>query len=316
MNTDDRDAIILITSSDPECSRFGTGFVIHQNDKITYLLTCAHVVRDVGGQNKVKANGHQANLEALGDTHGCDLAVLAVETALTTKIPLKLGLVGEKGIEFIASGFYTDDTKTHKLASVSGKLGETQLIANEGDRTLAWDLEISHDSKYDLQPGYSGSPVIDKISGYVLGVITQSIPERKGLAISIDALEKIWKGNSDNLFLTKPYSLINKPNQERGYSQVRQVKMNLQDIIRYGIINELAALFNNKEIADLLLDTIDFPGHIRPIFPQSGTTLGYWQGICKQIQNGALPSGNDLQPLVDEAAGIYPANPIFQRYRS
>lgn len=98
--------------------------------------------------------------------------------------------------------------------------------------------------------------------------------------------------------------------------KIQPSKMTLKDLIKNGILKELVTLFNNKDMADMLLDTIDFPVHIRPIFPQSGIVLGYWQGICRQIQNGALPSGNDLQPLVDAAADIYQTNPVFQQYRS
>ncbi|OUL34971.1 hypothetical protein BV372_12755 [Nostoc sp. T09] len=98
--------------------------------------------------------------------------------------------------------------------------------------------------------------------------------------------------------------------------KIKPGKMNLQALIRNKILQELVTLFNNKEIADMLLDTIEFPGHLRPIFPQQGTPLGYWQEICKQIQYGALPSGNNLQLLVDAAAEFFPANPIFQKHRS
>ena len=93
-------------------------------------------------------------------------------------------------------------------------------------------------------------------------------------------------------------------------------KMHLRDLIRNGILNQLAVSFNDETMADLLLNTIDFPGHMRPIFPTKGKTLGYWQGICQQIQNGVVPSGNDLQSLVDAAADIFPANSVFQKYRS
>jgi hypothetical protein len=44
--------------------------------------------------------------------------------------------------------------------------------------------------------------------------------------------------------------------------------------------------------------------------------LGYWREICIQIQNGIVPSGNDLQILVDEVAQTYPSNPLFQQYCS
>ncbi|MBW4635064.1 MAG: CHAT domain-containing protein [Iphinoe sp. HA4291-MV1] len=98
--------------------------------------------------------------------------------------------------------------------------------------------------------------------------------------------------------------------------KLEQDKMNLKNLIKNGIINELAISFKDEDMANMLLNMIDFPGHMRPIFPQTGKVLGYWQGICQQIQNGVLPSGNNLQFLVDAAADIFPANPVFQKYHS
>ncbi|MEM7578395.1 MAG: CHAT domain-containing protein [Cyanobacteria bacterium P01_A01_bin.80] len=95
-----------------------------------------------------------------------------------------------------------------------------------------------------------------------------------------------------------------------------EIKMTLKDLIKNGILNQLATLFNTQDMADVLLDTIDFPVHMRPVFPQSGIVLGYWRGICSQIQNGALASGNDLQPLVDAAGDIYTTNDILKKYHS
>ncbi|MEL6437942.1 MAG: effector-associated domain EAD1-containing protein [Cyanobacteria bacterium J06621_8] len=98
--------------------------------------------------------------------------------------------------------------------------------------------------------------------------------------------------------------------------KVNNNKMNLRDLIKNGILQELASSCNEKAMAELLLNDINFPGHMRPIFPTQGTTLGYWQEICQQIQNGIVPNGNDLQSLVDAAADYYPSNAIFQNYRS
>ncbi|RUS94655.1 hypothetical protein DSM106972_092920 [Dulcicalothrix desertica PCC 7102] len=212
MNQNFSDSIILITSTDTTDygGNFGTGFVIHQDEHITYVLTCAHVVEEVGGVGRVKVGGYPAKEEvASGNRQGCDLAVLAVEDGLTKLPSLKLGVVAEKGREFIASGCYTDGTKTRKLASISGKLGGTQIILEESDRTPAWNLEISNDSEHDLKAGYSGSPVVDKASGYVLGVVAQLTGQGKGVAISIEALGKIWQGKG------MPQNLISKPSAEK-----------------------------------------------------------------------------------------------------
>lgn len=92
--------------------------------------------------------------------------------------------------------------------------------------------------------------------------------------------------------------------------------MNLKDVITNKILNQLAALFNNEDRANILLDVIDFSPDQRPVFPTEGRIQGYWRDICNQIQSGIFPGGTDLQPLVDAAAQIYPSNPIFSLYCS
>ena len=94
--------------------------------------------------------------------------------------------------------------------------------------------------------------------------------------------------------------------------------LTLKELLKNGILNQLASLFQNEDMANGLLLSIDFPAEMRPIFPSSGRILGYWTEICTQIQNGVLPeeTGNDLQSLVDAAANFYPSNPIFSQYRS
>ncbi|HEY9833728.1 MAG TPA: GUN4 domain-containing protein [Stenomitos sp.] len=195
MSQDVLESVFLITSSDPERNTdgvFGTGFVIDQDEQTTYLLTCAHVVEDVGGSDKVKVDGHLATVEAVGNRYGCDLAVLSVRKPLLKLPILRLDVVGEKGRDVTVAGYYRDGTKTCKLAQIGGKLGDKQIINLEGDRTKAWNLQIERGSEHDLKSGYSGSPVIDKETGYVLGVVAQQTDKGKGLAISIEALKKIW----------------------------------------------------------------------------------------------------------------------------
>ena len=92
-----------------------------------------------------------------------------------------------------------------------------------------------------------------------------------------------------------------------------QMTLTLRDLIKNGILNELAALFHNEDMANILLGLIDFPVALRP---DNDRALGYWSEICDSIQAGVLPSGNDLQTLVDVAAQIYPSNPVFQEYSS
>jgi S1-C subfamily serine protease len=186
-------SITLITGSSPDSRDFGTGFVIHQDESFTYLLTCAHVVKDVSRKgNNIIVGGLPATVAAMGEENGFDLAVLKVE-GLWDKKPLKLRKLGEKDKSFVAAGFSLFD-KLYLLRTVVGELGSAITLESpiQKARTRAWELKIQGENY--LQSGYSGSPVIDEVSNCVLGVISHKEGTgEKGLAISVEALEKIWQ---------------------------------------------------------------------------------------------------------------------------
>jgi hypothetical protein len=191
MTGDFQASVLRITSGDPNNSRFGTGFVIHQDERYSYLLTCAHVVDDVGGPGQVLVGETTASVIAAGAADGLDLAVLRVE-GLSDKPSLRLIASGKKGRSFTTAGFQVL-TKQYLIRRLEGALGEQVGLEfrDQAERIEAWDLTIIDD--YQLQPGYSGSPVVDQASGDVLAVVSHRHGEgKRGLAISVEALEKIW----------------------------------------------------------------------------------------------------------------------------
>jgi Trypsin-like peptidase domain len=201
MNGNIRDSIVKITSSDPKLKDIGTGFVIHQDEGITYVLTCAHVVSDLGDRRDVPVNVKNYPAKTVSNgRYGYDLAVLEVEGGLTQLPALKLSAVGEEGREFNIYGYFKS-AGVPRLEYLKGTLGSAGRIEDDAP---SWNLEISEDSKHKLKPGYSGSPVIDKSSGYVLGVVSQG-EESDGLAISIEALKKVWKEMPDNLIYIEKF---------------------------------------------------------------------------------------------------------------
>jgi CHASE2 domain-containing sensor protein len=216
MSPDFSKSVVLITSKDPkliERRAFGTGFVIHQDEGVTYLLTCAHVVRDVGGRENVIVRGNCAQLVDCGKSDADDLAVLAVahrsdipsEKQLDELPPLKLGLYGKRSRRFVIHGYYSDGTKTFKSQKVKGQLGDKENISNpSGDIAPIWKLKVD-DGDDNLQSGYSGSPVIDEETGYVVGVAAQVLDSqgKRGEAISVESLEGIWQKIPPN-FIKQP----------------------------------------------------------------------------------------------------------------
>jgi hypothetical protein len=193
MGIDLRDRVVLITGS--EYGRIGTGFVIYRDERqnSTYLLTCNHVVDDVGGPDVLKINDRHAASRVVFDdaAQGFDLAVLRVKRLLDIQ-PLNLDVSGEKGQNFTTAGFYSVSTK-YLAQRLKGILDEqVRMQSNRFGRGAAWYVKIEN-GDYSLQRGYSGAPVVDEKSHRVLGVMSlrQGKGER-GLAISIEVLPKIW----------------------------------------------------------------------------------------------------------------------------
>jgi hypothetical protein len=191
MNSDWENSIVLINSSRRENTGFGTGFVIHQDERAAYIVTSAHVVEDIGGPEEIEVGGIPASVAAIGAADGIDLAVLRVEELLATSA-FTLRVAGREGSPFISAGFQLF-SKHFLIRPVQGKLGEQVGLETRKHigRIKAWVLEI--DDTYQLQPGHSGSPLVDKTSGYVIGVISYRRGEgKRGLAISVDALNEVW----------------------------------------------------------------------------------------------------------------------------
>lgn len=185
------DSIVLVQSQDVANSYFGTGFVFHQNSGSVFVLTCAHVVEDVGGRDSVQIQGMPAKVVAIGKG-SLDVAVLSVEGMYKTSI-LKLKDETEGGKQFVAIGY--QKSAGYLLRSLHGCVGEEisfyQSGKTESYQIKAWELIV--EGGYTLERGYSGSPVIDEKTGNVLAIVSQRVPNGKsGRAISVEAIAYIW----------------------------------------------------------------------------------------------------------------------------
>lgn len=186
-------SLVLIISVDPDNTNFGTGFVIDQHDGYSYILTCDHVVRKAGGkEGKVKVNGVIAEKVSIDTSNGTDdLAVLRVEGQFGT--PLSRSGIGQEGSRFTSKGFQRGLTGNPVTMSLQGTLGASELQQIPGQRlqTKLWVLNIEGD--FQPQPGYSGTPIIvNTIQGEcVIGVLSMQQEDRI-LAISIEALDRVW----------------------------------------------------------------------------------------------------------------------------
>jgi len=202
MNPNLEKSIVLITSSDPEINAFGTGFVIHCDEHAAFVLTCQHVLRDVDKEH-VNVEGSPATVvtSVLEETAD-DMAILRVE-GLQHLPWLRLSICGQQGLTFDTAG-YCLYNKQYKLERLQGTLGKEVWLRFRGQigRTRAWELSMDEGS--NLQRGYSGSPIVDRVNGLVLGIATHKEGQgQEGMAISIEVLQKIWP-DMPNIFLPSP----------------------------------------------------------------------------------------------------------------
>lgn len=187
-----QESVVLITSQDSDNHRFGTGFIIRRSSGAVYVLTCAHVVRDVGGPDQVCVSRQPATVAASDEAEGLDLAVLKVEGLWNLPV-LKLQASGDKGSVVKTIGFQLYD-HAHLIRPLKGQLGNVVGLQPQQAQSpiQAWDLQIVDD--HPLKPGYSGSPVVDPERGCVIGVVSHREGKGEyGLAISIRALDRIWR---------------------------------------------------------------------------------------------------------------------------
>jgi len=203
MNSAPVDSVQRIYSANEDNLAFGTGFLIHHDEKYSYYVTCAHVVEAVGRDrilDPILIGGEKASVVAKGSPDGPDdLAVLA--TLRQPKRPALLLIDGRQvdrpspvqGVEkpIDVCGCTTDGTN-YRIMPVRAALGPRGRCEGPSSSTSVdcWDLK---NPDHPLEPGYSGAPVIDVESGRVFAVAV--VANRSGgqpIGVSIAALPAIW----------------------------------------------------------------------------------------------------------------------------
>jgi ubiquitin-protein ligase len=82
--------------------------------------------------------------------------------------------------------------------------------------------------------------------------------------------------------------------------------VNWQELVRSGLLDELAEVFGAEQPAQALLEDIGFPRGNLPAFDRP---TDFWRQVCREIQSGILAGGFD--ELRAAAARLYPYNRVF-----
>lgn len=192
-------SVVLIESRQLDNNVIGSGFVIDHTPQATYVVTCAHVIRDLGGPEQIAAVTLPAALVAMGEDNGLDLAVLRLPP-LPTRPALALGAGGTPGQRVQIEGYYKY-VSYRALETIAGHLDRSFRIFDTRQEQFATAWYVTIDDHDKLLAGYSGSPVYDSATGAVLAVVITRDGDQQGRALSISALSLIWPDLPPHLFV-------------------------------------------------------------------------------------------------------------------
>lgn len=184
------DSVLPVRSADEHNVAFGTAFAVRHDASVSYLVTCAHVVAQVGGTDQVTVGGRPARVIASGSPDGADdIAVLATDRLEVPTLPLAFD--SEQGRKVSVFGFRPLQLERGLLAAtrVAATLGARMALDSPTGRHDAWQLLFAAGG---IGPGFSGSPIVDDVTGDVLAVAAYRQDENRAIAVSTAALRSLW----------------------------------------------------------------------------------------------------------------------------
>jgi hypothetical protein len=188
---------------------FGTGFIIKKDLHSSYILTCAHVIRELGGIDQLEVDGYSLAINIVSqysDELMDDLVVLRIDTLLPNPV-LPIGILGEIKLDFTTYGWYSY-MNGYQEEPICGYLLKPLRMKSRRSITSINGWKFKTNDKDYLKLGLSGSPLMDSRSHIVMSVITNLEGEGfVGESISLDRLEDIWMELPTDLFRKKFYDI-------------------------------------------------------------------------------------------------------------
>lgn len=176
-----KECTVAITSADGNV--WGTGFFISSEG---HLLTCAHVVEDAGGYEKICINGQAVSLVYLGNSSQDDFAVLQLFGYGGNCVPLSVDFQSMN--RFLSIGFGRADFPAG--GSIDGTITDVNPQADFGNLPML-RLRVKANSQQVLG-GYSGSPVFDAENKKVVGIIAAYDNTEGALAVPLSNVQAKW----------------------------------------------------------------------------------------------------------------------------
>ncbi len=317
----DQNTVFRLASPEPDKNKkFGTGFAVACKDKRLFILTCAHVVKDLNDHVKVIGQEiDQADIVKIGAIDAIDLALLSIPwddppPPLQNCISKK-----DEGDKIQLRGFSLVN-KNYGLRRIKGHLGQSApRQSSDGDYIPTWDLHITDDDFCQLKGGYSGSPLCDE-NGRLIGVVSERVANGKyGYAVDISNLKTIYPEIAE---LLPSFSDLNVdiPDIESRIKQaMRELSVRADDIFsvmpnigwefdrmkREGIASEDEEIFGKiEEFTDRIIAAEDFIRFFKELGSREETVAGPDYGkLADRLRRGrvVLCLGQELSHLLGAA---------------
>lgn len=265
--------VYRIEGADNEHPGQGTGFACARAGGAVFVVTCWHVVRQIGSAH-LRIQGLPCNLVSEAGDDDLDRVVLRVAD-LACEEPLTSASGGAPDLVFQTYGYEPVGR------ALSGTLGARLSRPHVSKRDVpAWDCYLREGARAleKIKDGYSGAPVFDTGARTVVAVITHRQWTDKGFAIDIANLPRVYPAAA--AWLVEPKSAapaLEEPADEYGAEVDAPLAKLLDHADRLGPIRELLAdTAGDRQIALVEACSEDWPSylaehvHLRPWPEQPG----------------------------------------------
>ena len=180
-------SVLLIQSQNATNNSMGTGFVVHQDEFGSYILTCSHVIEQVV---KPKISDYEVVIKAIGTSATIDLALLYVLKLYREPLKLQVKKLETTDVHLIGYSLF-DKIKYQKKSREATILTQVNL-ENRNDNQIYKSWQIIAKDDNEIEAGNSGGPLICSKSGKVIGVVSNNKGVKQGYAVAIEHLLDIW----------------------------------------------------------------------------------------------------------------------------
>jgi len=215
-------SIVSIESVNENNDSFGTGFVIHNDEKGVYILTCKHVIDDVQ-----RPMVDEVIAKVIASSNFIDMAVVYVSKLHLQPLPMQVDPCDSLNVDVIGFSHFNQHLTQKKHIHATLFKEPIELHSNRNDSFYRVRKIIAKDN-FHFDRGNSGSPVVCKKSGHVIAMVSNKEGKNIGYAIEIANLEQVWK-TLPPLLLEKGQFIHNHLPFDYGYKVKEQKKEESQE---------------------------------------------------------------------------------------